>query len=216
MMSTTTLNGTGSVRSGDDEGMDSSHPRAGGPSRRRSFTPAQKVEHLAEYEAACQTQQGGVYLRREGLYSSHVIEWRKLRDAGVLAGKDPGRRVGRPTKDQFEVARLRRELEATERRLASTESALVIMGKVFVSSIAEARSGLKMGVRSPVDVVRLWSREAVEKWDAGSCSLGPSVSPSSTRTSFRSFPVAAPTGGRAVQFSPIGGGGADVGRDPGT
>ncbi len=110
--------------------MDSSHPRAGGPSRRRSFTPAQKLEHLAAYEAACQTHQGGAYLRREGLYSSHVIEWRKLRDAGVLEGKNPGQRVGRPTKEQAEVARLRRELETTQARLASTESALVIMGKV--------------------------------------------------------------------------------------
>ncbi len=130
MMSTTTMNGTGSVRSGDDGGMDSSHPRAGGPSRRRSFTPAQKLEHLAAYEAACQTQQGGAYLRREGLYSSHVIEWRKLRDAGVLEGKNPGQKVGRPTKEAAEVARLRRELKSTQRRLASTESALVIMGKV--------------------------------------------------------------------------------------
>ncbi len=129
-MSMTTMNGTGSVQSGDDGGMDSSHPRAGGPSRRRSFTPAQKLEHLAAYEAACQTHQGGAYLRREGLYSSHVIEWRKLRDAGVLEGKNPGQRVGRPTKEQAEVARLRRELETTQRRLASTESALVIMGKV--------------------------------------------------------------------------------------
>lgn len=130
MMSTTTMNETGLVRSGDDGGMDSSHPRAGGPSRRRSFTPAQKLEHVAAYEAACQTHEGGAYLRRQGLYSSHVIEWRKLRDAGVLDGKKPGERVGRPSKEAAEVARLRRELEATQARLASTESALVIMGEV--------------------------------------------------------------------------------------
>jgi len=59
-----------------------------------------------------------------------VIEWRKLRDAGVLDGKKPGDRAGRPSKEQAEVARLRRELETTQARLASTESALVIMGKV--------------------------------------------------------------------------------------
>ena len=47
-----------------------SSPRAGGPSRRRSFTPAQKLHHLAEYETACENGQGGAYLRREGLYSS--------------------------------------------------------------------------------------------------------------------------------------------------
>jgi hypothetical protein len=97
------------------------------------------------------------------LYSSQILEWRKLRDAGVLEGKGPGDKVGRPTKDQVELARLRRRLEVTERRLATTESALEIMGKVSVSSSEEARSGLKMGVRSPVDVVPLWSGEAVEK-----------------------------------------------------
>lgn len=140
MMSMTTMNGAGSVRSGDDGGMDSSHPRAGGPSRRRSFTPAQKLEHVAAYEAACQTQQGGAYLRRQGLYSSHVIEWRKLRDAGVLEGKKPGEKVGRASKEGAEVARLRRELDTTQARLASTESALVIMGKVheLLESVSES------------------------------------------------------------------------------
>ena len=36
----------------DDGGMSSSSPRAGGPSRRRSFTPEQKLAHLAAYEQA--------------------------------------------------------------------------------------------------------------------------------------------------------------------
>jgi transposase len=118
----------------DDGGMDgssssSSSPRAGGPSRRRSFTPAQKLEHLAAYEAACEHGEGGAYLRREGLYSSLISEWRRLRDAGVLEGKDPGTRVGRPSAEQAEIGRLRRELADRERRLATTETALQIMGK---------------------------------------------------------------------------------------
>jgi transposase len=45
-----------------------SSPRGGGPSRRRSFTPAEKLRHLEEYEAACAGSEGGAYLRREGLY----------------------------------------------------------------------------------------------------------------------------------------------------
>ena len=96
---------------------------------RRSFTPAQKLDHLAAYEAACQTSQGGAYLRAEGLFSSQITEWRKLRDAGVLAGKQSGERVGKPSAEQAEIARLRRELDRAERRLATTETALVIMGK---------------------------------------------------------------------------------------
>ena len=104
-------------------------PRAGGPSRRRSFTPAQKHEHLAEYEAACQSGPGGAYLRREGLYSSLITEWRRLRDAGMLAGKQPGTKLGRPSAQQAEIARLRRELARAEAKLATTQTALDIMGK---------------------------------------------------------------------------------------
>jgi putative transposase len=40
---------------------------------------------VAEYDAAPTGEKGAV-LRREGLYSSHVIEWRRARDAGALAG----------------------------------------------------------------------------------------------------------------------------------
>lgn len=113
--------------------MDSAVPDVGGPRSdrplRRSFTPAQKVEHVAAYEAACQAHQGGGYLRSEGLFSSQITEWRKLRDAGVLTGTKSGERVPKPSAEQAEIARLRRELERAERRLATTETALVIMGK---------------------------------------------------------------------------------------
>ncbi len=68
-------------------------------------------------------------VRAEGLYSSHLTEWRKLRDAGVLAGKKPGEKIGKLTPGQAEIARLRRELEISQQRLATTEAALKIMGK---------------------------------------------------------------------------------------
>ena len=108
--------------------MSGHHPRAGGP-RRRTFTPQQKLAHLEAYEQACEQQQGGAYLRREGLYSSLITEWRRQRDAGVLEGKDPGQAVGRPSKEQAEIARLRRELDQAQQRLQRTETALDIMGK---------------------------------------------------------------------------------------
>lgn len=123
----------------EDSSMSNPGPRAGGPSRRRSFTPAQKLEHLAAYEAACQSNEGGAYLRREGLYSSQMTEWRKLRDAGVLEGKKAGEAIGKPSKEQAEIARLRRQLESTERRLETSEEALLIMGKL--QALLENASG---------------------------------------------------------------------------
>jgi uncharacterized protein YbcI len=93
------------------------------------FSPAQKLEHLVAYDRACQLGQGGVYLRREGLYSSQVTEWRKLRDGGLLEGLDASAKVGRPNSDQAQIARLKAQLSKAERRLARTEAALEIMGK---------------------------------------------------------------------------------------
>jgi transposase len=113
----------------DDGGMSGSQPRAGGPSRRRSFAPAEKLQHLAAYDEACLEGRGGAYLREQGLYSSQVTEWRKLRDAGVLDGRQAGSRVGRLSPEQAEIARLRGQLGQAERRLARTEVALDIMGK---------------------------------------------------------------------------------------
>jgi transposase len=112
-----------------DGRMDPSQPRAGGPTRRRSFTPAQKLEYFAGYEAALAQGSGGAYLRQEGLYSSQITEWRRLRDAGVLAGKSAGAKIGRLSAEQSEIARLRRQLDLAERRLSRTEAALDIMGK---------------------------------------------------------------------------------------
>lgn len=91
----------------------SSGPRAGGPRPRRSFSPVQKLEFLAAYESACEKNEGGAFLRQEGLFSSQMTEWRKLRDAGVLAGKKAGESIGKLSKDQAENARLRRQLEVT-------------------------------------------------------------------------------------------------------
>jgi len=53
-----------------------------------------------------------------------------LRDAGLLAGKRPGEKVGRPSAEQAEIARLTRELELNRQTLAKSEAAPAVMGKV--------------------------------------------------------------------------------------
>jgi hypothetical protein len=50
---------------------------------RRTFTARYKLDVLAAYDAANPGEKGAI-LRREGLYSSHVVDWRQARDAGVL------------------------------------------------------------------------------------------------------------------------------------
>jgi transposase len=70
-------------------------------------------------------------LRREGLHSSHIVEWRRARDAGALAAMkaaNPGR-AKRPAAE-VELERLRRRNARLEAELAKTRSALDVMGKL--------------------------------------------------------------------------------------
>lgn len=59
--------------------------------KRRRFTAEYKRQILQEVDA-CERGEIGALLRREGLYSSHLIEWRRARDAGELAGLTPRKR----------------------------------------------------------------------------------------------------------------------------
>jgi transposase len=120
---------------GGGEASSSSGPRsAGGPSprpSRRSFSAEYKLAIVAEYENAPNGEKGAV-LRREGLYSSHVIEWTRARDAGALAGVAASRRPGkRPKKsaETVELERLRARNARLEADLLKTRTALDIMGK---------------------------------------------------------------------------------------
>ena len=112
------------------------------------FTPEYKLAMVAEYDRASTPGERGALLRREGLYHSHIIEWRKARDAGTLTARvtvdqpdvrqsketerpsaSRGRRRGKTTVEPGEVERLRRQNEKLARDLARTQAALEIMGK---------------------------------------------------------------------------------------
>ena len=97
--------------------------------RRRVISVAEKLAHLEAYDEAIQSQQGGAYLRANGLYSSQIVQWRKQRDAGMFEGKQPGETIGKPSKEQAEIARLKRQLAQREQNLETTQTALDIMGK---------------------------------------------------------------------------------------
>src|ERR1700677_5353914 len=74
-------------------------PEVPAKAHRRTFTAQYKQEVLAAYEAAPDGEKGAV-LRREGLYSSLISEWRRARDAGAPAGlKQPRGRPGGGPRD---------------------------------------------------------------------------------------------------------------------
>ena len=103
-------------------------PRADRP-RRRVFTAEYKLAVVAEYDQLSEPGARGALLRREGLYSSHIVEWRRARDAGALSGlAAQGRRPGRSA-ERAEIERLRRRAERAEAELAKTRAALDVVGK---------------------------------------------------------------------------------------
>ncbi len=79
--------------------------------QRRSFTAEYTARILREADACAGTGQIGALLRREGLYSSHLTEWRKLRAHGAreaLAAKRRGRKGMRDARER-EIAKLSRK-----------------------------------------------------------------------------------------------------------
>jgi transposase-like protein len=97
--------------------------------RRRTFTAQYKQQVLAAYEAAPDGEKGAI-LRREGLYSSLISEWRRARDAGALAGlKQP---AGRPAADprDAQIARLQKEKAKLEQELAKARFVVEVQSKL--------------------------------------------------------------------------------------
>jgi transposase-like protein len=104
-------------------------PEVPAKARRRVFSAAYKLRILAEYEAAPDGRKGEI-LRRERLYSAHIVEWRKARNAGALAGLSTPR--GRPATDgrDREIAALRAEKDRLEKELAKAQFVIDVQGKV--------------------------------------------------------------------------------------
>jgi transposase len=107
--------------------------------RRRSFTAQYKQKVLAAYEAAASGEKGAI-LRREGLYSSLITEWRRARDAGALAGlKQP---AGRPAADPRDarIAQLERDKAKLEKELATSRFVVEVQSKLqaLLETISES------------------------------------------------------------------------------
>jgi hypothetical protein len=99
------------------------------PTRRR-FTAAYKVAILDELDRATTPGSKGAILRREGLYSSHVTDWRRLRALGGLEalGRSRGPKGAHPLVAENE--RLRATVGRLEARLTRAEKVIAVQGNV--------------------------------------------------------------------------------------
>lgn len=97
--------------------------------RRRAFTAEFKRRVLAEADACTAQGEVGTLLRKHGLYSSHLTEWRRQRDEG-LRPKKRGRKVNEQRALSDEVAKLKREKARLEERLRQAEIIIGVQKKL--------------------------------------------------------------------------------------
>lgn len=124
--------------------LEAGGPRADRP-KRRHFSAEYKLAILAEYEAAQQGEKGAI-LRREGLYDSSILNWKKQRDQGALKGLAGERLVPSEeaakerAKEKARVAKLERENARLAKKLAHSEAAVEILGKwvALLESMSES------------------------------------------------------------------------------
>lgn len=112
----------------DDE---TDHPDIEVPEKatRRRFAPDYKARIVAEYERLGDGAKGAL-LRREGLYSSLIADWRKQAARGAAEGL--GRKRGRPGPDvkDRQIAKLTADNERLRAELTTKDKVIEVQGKV--------------------------------------------------------------------------------------
>ena len=101
--------------------------------KRRTFTAEYKQRILQEADSAAATPGGvGALLRREGLYSSHLVSWRRERRAGVLEAMKPRKRGPRSERNPLaeENQKLRRQVGQLTEKLRKAEIIIDVQKKV--------------------------------------------------------------------------------------
>jgi transposase len=96
---------------------------------RRHYTAHYKNQILAEYDFLDAAGRGAL-LRRHGLYTSHITNWRKVRTKGGLAalGATPGRLAADPREQ--EIARLQHDNTRLQGQLATAQRVIEVQGKL--------------------------------------------------------------------------------------
>ena len=86
--------------------------------KRRQFSADYKLAILEEYERITEDGGKGALLRREGLYSSHIVEWQRAREVGALVGLTAPKHRKKRSAAERELDLLRRRNAKLEDQLA--------------------------------------------------------------------------------------------------
>lgn len=98
--------------------------------QRRQFTAEYRRRTLREADACKKHGELGALLRREGLYSSHLVNWRRQREQGELVAGRARKRGPVPKPVDPRVKPLEGENRRLQRKLARAETIITLQKKV--------------------------------------------------------------------------------------
>ena len=104
-------------------------PRA----KRRQFSTAHKKRILEEYAGCTEPGEKGALLRREGIYSSYIVNWERQLECDKLSGSTSKKRGTKEEPQKEELKKAKREIEHLRERLRKAE--LIIEAQKKISQI---------------------------------------------------------------------------------
>ena len=127
-----------SVSNGTDGGHD---VQVAVKNRRRRFTAEYKLRIVREADSCSKPGELGALLRREGLYSSHLTDWRRAREHGELVNAPKRGRKPKPVEPnakrvadlERQVARLTARAERAEALVELQKKVATLLGRPFPS-----------------------------------------------------------------------------------
>jgi len=125
--------GGGLAGSTTGEGVTAPDPEVAAQKPRRKLTAQYKLRILAEADRCVDCRQIGRLLRREGLYSSSLTRWRRLRDQGLLNAMAPKTRGRKPAEKNplaGELTTLQKENERLRKKLWRAERIIEVQKKI--------------------------------------------------------------------------------------
>ncbi len=118
---------------GDASSSAAPNPEVAAMARRRQFSSAEKRRILVAADACTGTGEIGALLRREGIYSSHLANWRKLRAAAERTSLEPqqrGRKADPGLSEARHMDQLTQENDRLRRQLAQAHTIIAVQKKV--------------------------------------------------------------------------------------
>ena len=100
---------------------------------RRRFGAQYKRSVLEQADRCTNRGDIGALLRREGLYSSHLTNWRRQREEGALGGLAPRKRGRKPdpaTAERRVIAKLNKENERLRGQLKKAQTIIEVQKKL--------------------------------------------------------------------------------------